>query len=659
MDDIVQSPSNSTSCFFYLYQTSLYLWMPWVRTHICVMARFFLTGTWNLASFDWSGWFPKSEPVTKSSSTRNHTSRTPIPAFHPPPWGLSIFAGPFDRCMAATAQPACNRVQPLPAIAMGVLFEVRPSEARHTTPGISHGVHITGLSLLGPASAAGVVTVMAGVPEGDHMFPIGRLPSSSPEVEEHVVDVSPPVTLLGEYVLWHDSPDRSVRLHGDLIEPTPSDDELDEMYGLEDSDDEEEGFFCNADEGHERERVFSDDDEEETDLDDSDEEEDVSVDDDELPVVVLGGDEEEVADEAAGVVELEPLDEEDEAAGMEEFEPLDEEDEAARVVELEPLDEQGEAAGMVEFEPLDEEEAAERYDSDNGEDEGDDDGDEAEPPRKGRDDDEAAGESSKRASLSLIAVPVGSVVPEEEFLGASRFASVENTAGFMRIAAAEAAGGQEDKEIVVLYRYTRFSRTWSGQRGVEACKRTKLHRLRFAVPPAGDMASSLAWAGSSLGPLIYPALFRRQLQDLWSSMAEPAIDAIPPRATHLQVTVDVGILRCEDHTPERMEHMRGDLEAAMSEAWPAGSYHVSKNLHLPEPVWRDIDDGARPAKRRRVAEEEEEEDECPVCFEPLESGLAAWPGCRHVFHGACVEQTLAGREMCPLCRRKLSDPLIC
>ncbi|WVZ94858.1 hypothetical protein U9M48_040695 [Paspalum notatum var. saurae] len=245
----------------------------------------------------------------------------------------------------------------------------------------------------------------------------------------------------------------------------------------------------------------------------------------------------------------------------------------------------------VEYEPLSEEDVAERYDSDN--------------------------ESSTDADSvrPLVAALAGSavVVPDGEFLGPARLAAAGNTAGIMRIAAAEATGDHEGKEILVLYRYTRFSRPRSGRRGVvEACRRTKLHRLRFAVPRAGDLASSLAWAGSSLGPLIYPGLFRRELQDLWTSLlAAPAIDTV------------------------------------MQQAWPAYYYHVAMELHLPEPVV--MTDG-------RVGGQEE----CCICFESLleSGGAAAWPGCRHMFHGSCVEKTLGRSEMCPLCRHRLSDPLV-
>jgi hypothetical protein len=131
---------------------------------------------------------------------------------------------------------------------------------------------------------------------------------------------------------------------------------------------------------------------------------------------------------------------------------------------------------------------------------------------------------------------------------------------------------------------------------METCRRAKLHWLRFAVLPAGDMGSAMAWAGSSLGPLIYPSLSHQELGDLWSSLlAAPAINAnaIPPQATRLQVVVDAGILRREDYTAERMEHVRCALESTAGEAWPE-YYHVGMELQLPEPV-RDGEPGRRAA----------------------------------------------------------------
>ncbi|KAK3121129.1 hypothetical protein QOZ80_8BG0646590 [Eleusine coracana subsp. coracana] len=342
------------------------------------------------------------------------------------------------------------------------------------------------------------------------------------------------------------------------------------------------------------------------------------------------------------------------------------EEDEERVVE--EVDE--EASTWVEFRPLSEEEEAERFDSDNDDDDEGDEEDDDEPPRKVVMASEAEGESSNNSN-NVHPQQVAVVVPPDggEFLGPARFAAVENTAGFMRVAAAteddEATTDEgNNKEIVVLYRYTRFSRTWSGRKGVEACRRTKLHRLHFNVPPGGDVAGSLAWAGAALGPLVYPALFRRQLQELWTTLLSlSAMSAVvPPGATRLQVIVDAAILRREDYTEERMGHVRAALEAKMREEWP-GYCHIGMDLHLPEPVMRrrrreedeqgGEDDVTPAVKRRKIIADDEEVEDCAVCFDTMERGLAAWPGCRHVFHGACLERTLARSDMCPLCRNKL------
>ncbi|KAG8074842.1 hypothetical protein GUJ93_ZPchr0006g46054 [Zizania palustris] len=81
-------------------------------------------------------------------------------------------------------------------------------------------------------------------------------------------------------------------------------------------------------------------------------------------------------------------------------------------------------------------------------------GDEEEEPTKVTDDAPRAG--SSRNGIRLVPEPY---VPQGEFLGPARFASVgTTTAGFMRVAVVEAEPGS-GQEIVVLYRYTRFSRT--------------------------------------------------------------------------------------------------------------------------------------------------------------------------------------------------------
>ncbi|XBJ19116.1 hypothetical protein VPH35_010141 [Triticum aestivum] len=288
-------------------------------------------------------------------------------------------------------------------------------------------------------------------------------------------------------------------------------------------------------------------------------------------------------------------------------------------------------------------------------------------------------EASGGTSLPLIINPLlrrRHVLPGGRFLGpAPQFASAGITAGYLRVRVAvvvppadrPAASSQDKggKEILVLYRYTHFSAVPGG---VEVCKSTKLHELRFAVPPAGDAAGSLMWAGSSLAPLIYPAHHTKALQALWSRLVSQV--SVPPEATRVHVIADVGILRREDYTRRRMERVRAALAGMMAEPWPG--YHVAMELRLPEPVHMQCADEAetvggedteyceeceRPKKRRKIVTEEGAGQECPVCFEPLENDAAAWPGCSlpHVFHGACLEETLKESEKCPICRRRLSS----
>jgi hypothetical protein len=277
------------------------------------------------------------------------------------------------------------------------------------------------------------------------------------------------------------------------------------------------------------------------------------------------------------------------------------------------------------------------------------------------------GEAAEGSGVGGPLVRSRVVVPEGRFLGpVPWFATAGSTAGFMRVAVVEPAAGRKEeeggKQIMVLYRYTHFWAASDGGDGVEVCGSTKLHQLRFVVPGAGDAASSLPWAGSSLAPLIYPAHQSKELQALWSRLLSEVV--VPPRATRVQVIVDVGILRREDRTPRRMESVRAALKGMMDkdEAWPG--YHVAMELQLPEPVLcvdedevadREDTECERPAKRRKAIAEAAGK-ECCVCFELLERDLAVWPGCSlpHVFHGACLGLTLKESEMCPLCRRKLS-----
>ncbi|KAF0918020.1 hypothetical protein E2562_021711 [Oryza meyeriana var. granulata] len=102
---------------------------------------------------------------------------------------------------------------------------------------------------------------------------------------------------------------------------------------------------------------------------------------------------------------------------------------------------------------------------------------------------------------------------------------------------------------------------------------------------------------------------------------------IPPRATRVEVFVDVGILRLFDHTPERMEGSGNEEEE---------------------------EDGASPVKRKRVVDGVAVED-CSICLIELEIDLVAWPGCSvaHVFHGECLKMNLEMSDKCPLCRKDL------
>ncbi|KAF0926114.1 hypothetical protein E2562_021828 [Oryza meyeriana var. granulata] len=296
--------------------------------------------------------------------------------------------------------------------------------------------------------------------------------------------------------------------------------------------------------------------------------------------------------------------------------------------------------------------------------EDDESGDEDDESMKVRDDDPPV----DRDNLPFVHSPF---VPKGKFLSPVRFAAVRCTAGYMPVTtvvvegesqspdAGDAGGGEKD--IMVLYCYTRYSRTWSRRKGVEMSRRAKLNRLRFIISTAADdVASSLPWAGSSLAPLIYPFYFRDELQELWSALVAIAPVNIPPRATRVEVFVDVGILWPFDHTPERIEFMRRELEAKKDEAWPG--HHVGVEMNLPEPVLckrgsgneEEEEDGASPVKRKRVVDGVAVED-CSICLIELETDLVAWPGCSvaHIFHGECLKMNLEMSDKCPLCRKDM------
>jgi hypothetical protein len=248
------------------------------------------------------------------------------------------------------------------------------------------------------------------------------------------------------------------------------------------------------------------------------------------------------------------------------------------------------------------------------------------------------------------------------FLGQmTRFASFQGAAGFMRMSATQAStGGKDNCEggvIVVHYRLTRFSGTQSGGLGVVLDFGTDLHHVRYLVPfpvAATDPASSLRLVGAALAADFYPYRYYVQLQALWSSLIVALPVHIPPRATRVVVTVDVGVLRNEDRTPERMERMRTALAALARKNDAASPMAFGLEQHLPVPVCCDEPSSggevAWPAKRRFNVEGEV----CAICHETLEHGLAAWPRCSHVFHGKCLEQLLVTvQHRCPMCRSTL------
>jgi hypothetical protein len=212
--------------------------------------------------------------------------------------------------------------------------------------------------------------------------------------------------------------------------------------------------------------------------------------------------------------------------------------------------------------------------------------------------------------------------------------------------------------IVVHYCLTRFSCIQSGGLRVVLDVGTDRHHVRYLVPfpvAATDPASSLRLVGAALAADVYPYRYYMQLQALWSSLVTVMPVRIPAQAMRVVVTVDVGVLRSEDRTPERMERMIEAL-AALARENDASPMVCSREQHLPVPVRCDDESGSggdRPAKRmKRFAVAGEV---CAICHEALEHGLAAWPRCSHVFHGKCLEQLLVTvQHRCPMCRSTLS-----
>jgi hypothetical protein len=329
-----------------------------------------------------------------------------------------------------------------------------------------------------------------------------------------------------------------------------------------------------------------------------------------------------------------------------------------------PLDDRNVVLALPAFsQPPEEDEEEELADVVNDDEDNNMDGGSDDNELEGNDDDSEAAASNN--GLVVVA-------REVTFLGQpARFASCRGTAGFMRLTAVEAAPqpapGQDagGGVIAVHYRYYRFSRPQSGAPGVDAPNyRTDLHHVRYVTQFAADPASSLRLVGASLASDVYPyGHSNAQLQALWSGMLVAAPVRVPPRATELVVTVDVGVLRSEDRTPEHMECMRSVLEEKAREVDASPLTYYGQEQLLPAPVRcvgdvEPVEAVPRPAKRGRFEFDDVAGQEvCAICQDVLEEGssLAAWPRCAHVFHGKCLEQLLATvRHRCPMCRRTLS-----
>ena len=100
------------------------------------------------------------------------------------------------------------------------------------------------------------------------------------------------------------------------------------------------------------------------------------------------------------------------------------------------------------------------------------------------------------------------------------------------------------RQILVLYRYTRFSAVGSDG-SVEASGSTNEHQLRFTAA-AGHGARSLAWAGESLAPLIYPEGCSEKLRELWTALASQV--SLPPGAARVKCssTSQIGRASCRE-----------------------------------------------------------------------------------------------------------------
>ncbi|TVU43028.1 hypothetical protein EJB05_09459, partial [Eragrostis curvula] len=98
--------------------------------------------------------------------------------------------------------------------AMGVLFDLRPSEIRSVPQNSGYCYYVTGVSLVDPVSAAGQGEVNVIIEAEDEAFAIiGTLSAEAP-----FAAVQPEVLVGGELFLRHDGVAATVRFHGRVLE---------------------------------------------------------------------------------------------------------------------------------------------------------------------------------------------------------------------------------------------------------------------------------------------------------------------------------------------------------------------------------------------------------------------------------------------------------
>jgi hypothetical protein len=50
-------------------------------------------------------------------------------------------------------------------------------------------------------------------------------------------------------------------------------------------------------------------------------------------------------------------------------------------------------------------------------------------------------------------------------------------------------------------------------------------------------------------------------------------------------------------------------------------------------------------------------DDCPICFDCLQTDTVALASCNHCFHKTCLQEALKHKMQCPICREKVGEPI--